>query len=119
MQRLLDAVPNRFDLLNDLIKGREVFSNVGQVAPGSTLTRFSTAKDDNEKKSLAWGVLTDDQGVMHITLRDFRPHVAALIDIGHKALAVRMTQHYLETYAEGLNNYIRELRRIATASRSP
>jgi hypothetical protein len=119
VQRLLDAVPNRFDLLNDLIKGREVFSNVGQVASGSTLTRFSTAKDDNEKKSLAWGVLTDTHGVMHITLRDFRPHVAALIDIGHKALAVRMAQHYLETYAEGLNNYIRELHQIATASRNP
>lgn len=117
VQRLLDAVPNRFDLLNDLIKGREVFSNVGQVAPGSTLTRFGTAKDDNEKKSLAWGVLTDAQGVMRITLRDFRPYVAALAGIGHKGLATRMAQHYLDTYAEGLNDYIRELRRIAAASR--
>lgn len=119
VQRLLDAVPNRFDLLNDLIKGREVFSNVGQVAPGSTLTRFSTAKDDNEKKNLAWGVLTDAQGVMRLTLRDFRPHVAALVEIGHKALATRLAQHYLDTYAEGLNDYIRELRRIAAASREP
>lgn len=117
VQRLLDAVPNRFDLLNDLIKGREVFSNVGQVAPGSSLTRFSMAKDDNEKKSLAWGVLTDAQGVMRITLRDFRPHVAAMTEIGYKALATRMAQHYLDTYAEGLNEYIRELRRIAAASR--
>jgi len=116
VQRLLDAVPNRFDLLNDLIKGREVFSNVGQVAPGSSLTRFSTAKDDNEKKSLAWGVLTDAQSVMHITLRDFRPHVAAMIEIGYKALATRIAQHYLDTYAQGLNDYIRDLRRIAAAS---
>lgn len=116
VQRLLDAVPNRFDLLNDLIKGREVFANVGQMAPGSTLTRFSTAKDDNKKKSLAWGVLTNAQGVMHITLRDFRPHVAALSGAGYKSLAARMTQHYLETYAEGLNGYIRELRRIVLAT---
>ena len=119
LQRLLDAVPNRFDLLNDLIKGREVFSNVGQVAPTSTLTRFSTAKDDNEKKSLAWGVLTDAQGVMRITLRDFRPHVATMIDIGYKTLATRLAQHYLDTYAEGLNDYVRELRHIAAASREP
>jgi hypothetical protein len=119
VQRMLDAVPSRFDLLNDLIKGREVFSNVGRVAPDSSLTRFSTAKDDNDKKSLAWGVLTDNQGVMRITLRDFRPHVAALIDIGYKTLATRMAQHYLDTYVEGLNNYIRELHHIAAAGREP
>lgn len=119
LQRLLDAVPNRFDLLNDLIKGREVFSNVGQVVPGSTLTRFSMAKDDNEKKTLAWGAMTDAQGVMHITLRDFRPHVAVMIDVGYKALAARMTQHYLDTYAEGLNDYVRDLRRIVAAGRKP
>ncbi len=117
VQRLLDAVPNRFDLLNDLIKGREVFSNVGRVVPNSTLTRFCTAKDDNEKKTLAWGVTTDAKGVMRITLRDFRPHVAAMIDVGYKALATRMAQHYLDTYAAGLNEYIRELRRIVAASR--
>lgn len=117
LQRLLDTVPSRFDLLNDLIKGREVFSNVGQVAPGSSLTRFSTAKDDNDKKSLAWGILTDAQGVMRVTLRDFRPHVAALRDIGYKALATRMAQHYLDTYVQGLNGYIRELHTIAVAGR--
>ena len=62
LQRLLEHVPNRFDMLNDLIKGREVFSNVGAVAPSSTLSRFISAKDDNEKKTLVWGVLTDAQG---------------------------------------------------------
>jgi hypothetical protein len=118
VQRMLDGVPGRFDLLNDLIKGREVFSNVGRVVRGSSLTRFSTAKDDNEKKSLAWGVLTDDEGVMRITLRDFRPHVAALKDIDHQALAGRMAQHYLDSYAEGLNKYIRELYQIAAARKS-
>jgi hypothetical protein len=57
LQRLLDNIPGRFDVLNDIIKGREVFSNVGAVAKTSTLTRFITAKDDNDKKTLAWGVI--------------------------------------------------------------
>ncbi len=55
---------------------------------------------------------------MRITLRDFRPHVAALKDIGHQALAGRMAQHYLDSYAEGLNKYIRELYQIAAARKS-
>src|SRR4030095_2555703 len=59
IQRLLDDIPGRFDVLNDIIKGREVFSNVGAVAKSSTLTRFITAKDDNDKKTLACGVLND------------------------------------------------------------
>jgi hypothetical protein len=117
VQRLLDKIPNRFDILNDLIKGREIFSNVGVVAPGSTLRRFVTAKDDNEKKSLAWGVLTDAGGVMRITLRDFRPHVTLLQAVGHRSLAVRIAQHYLDTYAQGLNEYVYQVRRITHTSR--
>ena len=117
LQRMLDQVPERFDILNDLIKGREVFSNVGAVASSSTLTRFTTAKDDNEKKTLAWGVLTDAQGVMKITLRDFRPHVALLATCGKRDLALRITRHYLDSYVVGLNNYINELNRITMGSR--
>jgi hypothetical protein len=30
-----------------------------------------------------------------------------------------MAQHYLDTYVEGLNNYIRELHHIAAAGREP
>jgi hypothetical protein len=116
VQRLLNAAPNRFDLLNDLMKGRELFADVGQLAPGSSLTRFSTAKDDSDKKSLAWGILTNAQGKLHITLRDFRPHSVALTRIGHKALAARLAQHYLDSYAEGLNRYVQELRGIAVVS---
>ena len=55
IQRLLDKIPERFEVLNHLIKGREVLSNVGAVSPSSTLTRFMTAKDDNNQKQLAWG----------------------------------------------------------------
>lgn len=116
VQRLLDKVPEQFDLLNDLIKGREVFSNVGAVASNSTLTRFISAKDDNEKKILVWGVITDADGVMRISLRDFRPHIRLLHQTGQEALAARMTQDYLESYANGLNQWIAELRQIVTGS---
>ncbi len=117
LQRLLDKIPGRFDVLNDIIKGREVFSNVGVVAPTSTLTRFITAKDDNEKKTLAWGVITDASGVLRLTLRDFRPHVGLLETVGRKDLATQLAQDYLEAYARGLNDFIRDVRRITLASR--
>ncbi|HLE27287.1 MAG TPA: hypothetical protein VI793_04170 [Anaerolineales bacterium] len=117
LQRLLDTIPGRFDLLNDIIKGREVFSNVGAVAPTSTLTRFITAKDDNEKKTLAWGAITDAQGVLRLSLRDFRPHVGLLEAAGQKALATRLAQDYLDAYANGLNDFVRDLRRLTLASR--
>jgi hypothetical protein len=117
LQRLLDQIPGRFDVLNDLIKGREVMSNVGAVAKSSTLTRFITAKDDNEKKTLCWGIITDANRVMVISLRDFRPHVAALIDVGYKDFATWMAADYLESYVRGLNQFISDLQRITQASR--
>jgi hypothetical protein len=117
IQQLLDRVPERFEMLNNLLKGREVFSNVGAVAPSSTLIRFSTAKDDNEQKQLAWGFLTDASGVMRVSLRDFRPHVASLRAIGRSDLADQITRDYLDSYANGFNIYIRDLQRITAASR--
>ncbi len=109
LQRLLDKVPQQFDVLYDLIKGREVFSNVGAVVPTSTLRRFITAKDDNDKKTLCWGVITDAQGTMYLSLRDFRPHVAALMAAGRKDLADKIAQDYLDRYAEGFNQFVRDL----------
>lgn len=117
LQRVLDKVPGRFEVLNDLIKGREAFSNIGAVAPTSTLARFISAKDDNDKKTLIWGVITDAQGIMRLSLRDFRPHVGLLSNSGHKELAARLSQHYLESYAQGLNSYVDELYRVTRASR--
>lgn len=113
VQYWLDRIPQHVDMLNDLLKGREVFSNVGAVVPGSTLCRFITAKDDNEKKTLAWGVITSADGVMRLSLRDFRPHVALLIESGHQKTAQRIVQDYLEQYAYGLNNYVLQLSHIA------
>jgi hypothetical protein len=118
LQRLLDDIPGRFDVLNDIIKGREVFSNVGAVAKTSTLTRFITAKDDNDKKTLAWGVITDAQNVMRVTLRDFRPYVALLEAIGHSDLAQHIVEDYLASYVRGLNQYILDLRRITITRRA-
>lgn len=114
MQQALEKIPNRFDVLNDLIKGREVFSNVGAVVQDSTLTRFITAKDDNEKKTLAWGILTDANGTMHITLRDFRPHVRLLKADGHSHLAQAIAEDYLNSYVTGLNQHIEEMLVIVT-----
>lgn len=117
LQQMLDGIPGRFEVLNDIIKGREVFSNIGAVAPNSSLTRFMTAKDDNEMKNLAWGVLTDAQQKMHITLRDFRPHVRLLIEAGQKKVAERITADFLNSYARALNQYVMELQQITLASR--
>ena len=117
LQNLLDRIPDRVDVINDLIKGREVFSNIGRVAPQSSLCRFSTAKDDNKKKWLCWGVLTDAQGVTVITLRDFRPHIAQLHNIGQKELAKQITQDYLDAYVTGFNRFINDLRHITTGKK--
>lgn len=117
LQQFLSQVPDRFELLNDIIKGREIFSNVGAVHPSSTLTRFITAKDDNDRKELGWGIITDANGVMHVSLRDFRQYVGQLVDIGHNDLAKELAQHYLDTYADGFNTYIAELKEITVASR--
>jgi hypothetical protein len=117
LQRLLDKVPARFELLNNMLKGQEVFSNVGAVVPSSTLKRFVTAKDDNEQKQLVWGIITDADSVMRISLRDFRPHVAGLHAIGRRDLARLITQDYLDAYAEGFNTFIHDLQRITVASR--
>ncbi len=117
LQRMLDEVSVQFDVVNDFVKGREVFSNVGAVVPTSTLTRFLSAKDDNEKKSLVWGILTDAEGRMSITLRDFRPHVRVFISAGFQDIANQITQDYLDAFADGLNQFVHDLRRITVTSR--
>ncbi|HBX68223.1 MAG TPA: hypothetical protein DEH25_02225 [Chloroflexi bacterium] len=117
VQYWLDNISTQINVLNDLIKGNEVFSNVGAVVPTSTLTRFLSAKDDNEKKNLVWGVLTDAEGGMKVTLRDFRPHVHLFIETGFQDVANMITQDYLNSFAEGLNQFVTDLRRITVASR--
>jgi len=115
LKKLLDQVPARYEKLNNLIKGTEVLSNLGAVARSSSLTRFITAKDDNEQKQLTWGVMTDAQGIMKITLRDFRSHVALLHEAGRRGLANLIAQDYLDSYVQGLNMFVQEVTRIAVA----
>jgi hypothetical protein len=115
MQHLLDAIPQRIGVLNEIIKGNEVFSNVGRVTPGASLTRFISAKDDGEAKALVWGVLTDDQGRMWISLRDFRPFVPQLLALGEDTLTTMLAQDYLESYVQGLNRFVVDLSTLITA----
>jgi hypothetical protein len=114
--KLLDEIPRRIDVLNEVIKGEEVFSNMGRVARGSSLSRFISAKDDNENKTLVWGILTDDKDVLHLSLRDFRPHVATLQQLGRIDLAELMLQHYLDSFARGFNEFVARLLDILNAT---
>ncbi|MEW5958733.1 MAG: hypothetical protein AB1801_13455 [Chloroflexota bacterium] len=114
--KLLDEIPRRIDVLNEVIKGEEVFSNVGRVARESSLSRFISAKDDNENKTLVWAVLTDDNDVMHLSLRDFRPHVAALDKINKIGLAEIMLNDYLEAFTTGFNQFVARLLDILNAT---
>jgi hypothetical protein len=115
MQKVADGIPGRLSFMNEALKGEEVFSNVGQVAPGSSLSRFVSAKDDNDKKVLVWGVLTDNNSVMHITLRDFRPAVTALALGGFAELAQQITQDFVGSYVKGLAKFVDEIKTIVSA----
>jgi len=115
VKQMLDKIPTRYEKLNNLLKGTEVLSNLGAVARSSSITRFITAKDDNEQKQLTWGVVTDSEGTLVITLRDFRPHVAALRAAGQQDLANLIAQDFLDAYVQGFNQFIHEVTQIAVA----
>jgi hypothetical protein len=112
MQYLLDMIPQKIGILNEIIKGREVFSNVGQVAATSSLARFASARDDGETKLLVWGIMSDATGRLVVTLRDFRPHVALLAARGRSDLATALAQDYLDDYAAGVNALVRRIQRV-------
>jgi hypothetical protein len=115
MQHLLNQMPERVGMLNEIVKGEEVFSNVGRVASDSSLIRFVSAKDDGRAKRLVWGVLTDDKGELHVTLRDFRPHVIALLKHGQEALAYQLAKDYVDSYTATLVRLAGQLAEIALA----
>lgn len=116
LQSWLSSIPDRIDILNDMLKGTEVFSNAGRVADTSSLTRFITAKDDNVKKVLCWGVMTRADDTMVISLRDFRPWVMNLKASSLDEVAQMVTQDFLDGYAEGLYQYLRQLSYIVRAA---
>lgn len=116
MLKLLDEIPQRIDVLNELLKGDEVFSNVGRVARGASLCRFISAKDDNENKLLVWGIITDDKETMHLSLRDFRPYIEALHQLGRRDLAEMVVQDYLAAFTIGFNQFVGFLLDILNAN---
>ena len=114
LQQIADDIPGNFSVVNEVIKGEEVFSNVGQVVAGSTITRFASAKDDNDKKILVWGVMTDNSDQLRITLRDFRPAVLNLAEAGHPELAQQVTQDFLTAYLTGLYRFSKQMQAVVT-----
>ncbi len=114
LQHLLDQIPQHVGVLNEIVKGSEVFSNIGRVAPGSCLTRFVSARDDGEAKELIWSLMTDDEDRMHVSLRDFRAFVPQLLALGEHALADRLAEDYVQSYVEGLNEFVARLAEIVT-----
>jgi hypothetical protein len=117
LQHVLDQVPQRIGVLNEIIKGNEVFSNVGRVAPGSSLTRFISAKDDGESKELVWGVMTDDQGRLRVSLRDLRPFVPLLLAMGETGTADLLAQDYVTSYVNTLDELVNGLSDMVAARR--
>lgn len=115
MQNTLDMVPEHIGALSEILKGEEVFSNVGRVAPSSSLVRFTSAKDGGASKRLVWGIMCDSAGTLKISLRDFRPHVPPLIKLGYGSLAELIAWDDLESYSTGLNNFAEGLTKIVRA----
>jgi hypothetical protein len=112
MQSLLDRIPQKIDVLNEIVKGVEVFSNIGQVSRSSSLTRFASSRDDGDAKILIWGIMTDAGGKLIITLRDFRPHVASLQVNGYQVVAELLALDFLAAYAETANRMVRQIQRV-------
>lgn len=112
MQNLVDLIPQKFDVLNEIVKGREVFSNVGQVATTASLTRFASSRDDGETKALVWGVMSNATGQLYVTLRDFRPHVGPLVQRGRADLAQALTEDFVAAYADSVNGLVRRIQRV-------
>ncbi len=113
--KLLHAIPQQVDILNEMVKGEEVFSNVGRVARGSSLSRFISAKYDSDNKALSWGILTDDTDTLHIALREFRPYVTACQQGGYLDLAEMVIEDYLNAFTRGFNQFVASLLDISNA----
>ena len=109
LQYFLNFIPEQLPVLNEIIKGDEVYSNVGRVAKGSSITRFMSAKDDGNTKVLVWGIMSDDNNRLIVTMRDFRPHVKSLIDAGNLGLAQSLAQDYVVSYTADLIGLVARL----------
>jgi|HigsolmetaAR206D_1030411.scaffolds.fasta_scaffold04990_2 hypothetical protein len=112
MQNLMDQIPQKIDILNEIVKGSEVFSNIGQAPRSSTLGRFMSSRDDGDTKLLVWGVMTTGNGQLVISLRDFRPHVGMLHEAGFGVVAEVLVADFLDSYAQGINTLVKRIQKI-------
>ncbi len=117
LREILNFIPEQIDVLNEILKGEEVMSNVGRVARGSSVTRFISAKDDNENKTLVWGILTDNREVMCLSLRDFRPHVTALAKLKRLDLAEMIATDQMNAFVTSFNRFVTNLTEIISMTR--
>lgn len=119
LQQAADSLSDQFAVVNENIKGEEVFSNVGRVSSNSSLTRFASAKDDNIRKVLVWGIMTDHQDRLIVTLRDFREPILALARAGHAPIAHQITNDFLNAYIDGVYRFAAEVEGIIQVSSKP
>ena len=117
LKKLFEQMSNRSEVLNNVLKGSELFEYLDFSAVPNSLTRFMAGKEDSEQKTLVWSGLLDAQGNLGLTLRDFRPELLALAAGGRQPLAKQISEHYLVSYGRGFNSFIGTLRRITKASR--
>ncbi|NJL33496.1 MAG: hypothetical protein HC893_06125 [Chloroflexaceae bacterium] len=112
LQHLVSSIPQKIDMLNEIVKGREVFSNIGRVHPQSSISRFFSSRDDGDTKLLVWGIMSNARGQLVITMRDFRPYIAALNAQERGDIAITLAQDYLDTYAATVNTMVRQIQHI-------
>ena len=89
---------------------------MGRVSSGSSISRFTRTKDDNDNKTLVCAVVTDNSDILHLSLRDFRPYVATLNKIEYADLAQFMVKDYLDAFVTGFNQFIQSVLDILNAN---
>lgn len=97
-----DWVTEQVKGLRTRVKGDELFSNLGQMPPWSTATRFMSARSSGKAQQRVWGIMTDNRQQLMITLRDFHPFTVMLIRNGQGHLAASILQDYLNAFGDTL-----------------
>ncbi|MBI5509930.1 MAG: hypothetical protein HY903_14335 [Deltaproteobacteria bacterium] len=96
--------------------GDQLFSNLGQMAPGSAITRVSGARGDVGDRGIILTTLTNCRRELFISIRDFRPYVGELCDLGHPDAATVLAQDYVDGYASTTNALVKRLAEILGTS---
>lgn len=117
MKNLFDQLSDRSEILNNVLRGSEIFEWVDVSTSVNSVSRFMGGKEDSDQKTLVWSGLLDAHENLTLTLRDFRPELVALVAGGRQQLAKQLSEHYLVSYARGVNTFIGALRRITKSSR--